>query len=169
MPQLIEIVRNIGRIPQLREQRPLEWRLSHPLPRRSADQLVWRCFLYPSPALRDRPRPVGRPRAAITVNGDGTRLLEYVDVRAKDDFPPGPDPAGTYPHPAIEGLDPKHIGRLTRELWAALDVLAAQSHSDQPDVDARRVVVEARSGIVEPGLLPYYEAICPQFWEWIGI
>jgi hypothetical protein len=156
MNTLSDIVRNISRIPQLREQRPLGWRLSHPLPVRSAGKLAWRCFLYPSPAIRDRPRPVGRPRALLTVSGDGSKLLEYLDLSVRDVFP------------AIESLDPKQIGQATRELWDAIGTLGAQDVDAEPDPQARRVVLAARTGVLEPGLLPFYDALCPEFWSWLG-
>jgi hypothetical protein len=168
MHQLTEIVRNIGRIPQLREQRPLGWRLSHPLPERSDGKLTWRSFLYPSPPLKDQPRSVGRPRAVLTVSHDGTKLLEYLDLGVRDVFPAGPDPVGSFPHPAIEAWEHKRIGQATRELWEALGTLGAQSLDSEPDAQARQVVMGARTGIFEPGLLPYYDALVPGFWSWLA-
>ena len=167
MHQVQQIVRNINRIPQLRQHRPLGWRLSHPLPDRSAERLTWRCFLYPSPAIRDQPRAVGRPRAVLTVDEDGTKLLEYLDLSVRDVLPAGPDPVGSYPHPAIAGLDPKQIGDATRALWDALGTLADQGWESDPDPQARQIVSEARAGILEPGLLPYYDLISPGFWSWL--
>jgi hypothetical protein len=166
MSQLIDIIRVINRNALFRGQVPMEWQLSFPLPDRTADELIWRCFLYPRAGINAPQRAIGRPRALLSMSADGQRIVDYDENDRASRLPPGPDPAGVTPDPSVKDWPRTQLRDAKVAALTAIGQLSDQEWSEAPDATAAAALNAARGTILESGLLPYYDAIAPEFWAW---
>ena len=167
MVDALDIARRIQALPLFSRQIPTGWQLSVPLPDRSGEQPLWRCFLFPCVVIRG-PRDVGAPTARLSASWDGAKLVEFVLASQRPFAVDGPDPVGRYPHEAIAGWEPRRLIGAKRAMYAAVGTLAEQEWNTPPVTDAVSLLNEARQTVLEPGLLPYYDEVAAPFWRWLG-
>jgi len=168
MVDALDIARRIQALPLFARQIPTGWQLSVPLPDRSLEQPVWRCFLYPRAVIRG-PRDVGRPTARLSTSWDGSRLVEFALVSERPFSVEGPDPVGRYPHDAIADWEPRRLIEAKKAMYTAVGQLADQAWAEEPSAAALAILDEARQTLLEPGLLPYYDEVAAPFWGWLGV
>ena len=53
-------------------------------------------------------------------------------------------------------------------LLDAIGQLADQPWTENPDAASAATLANARGTVLESGLLPYYDAVAPEFWTWAG-
>jgi len=108
------------------------------------------------------------PFAVITLDWTNQKLVEYVDLRFR---PSWPDPdwetsVGTFPHPAVAGLNKEPYEDLRIKLLAMYDEMMEALTSNTPLSAEWDSAFRALLGrMVEPALEPYYRVLGSKFFS----
>lgn len=107
------------------------------------------------------------PFATVSLDWQSLKIVEYVDLQAKGTWPSSvwERPAGTFPHPAVEGTTSDYTS-LRNALLDRYDELFELINGDrQPSDEWVRGFGELLATVVEPDLLPYFRDLGPKFFE----
>jgi len=102
------------------------------------------------------------------MSADGRRIVEYDESDDDSRLPPGPDPAGHTPDPSVRDWPRPKLRDAKVALLDAIGQLADQPWTENPDAASAATLANARGTVLESGLLPYYDAVAPEFWTWAG-
>ncbi|MBI3910701.1 MAG: zinc ribbon domain-containing protein [Armatimonadetes bacterium] len=157
------------------ELMPAETMVSLPVPLRRDSQLLAAFFGTLTALLPDRTNSVVRPPAVrIYVDWDGERAVGYEPVLAGP--PVARDPvAGLLRPPAFTGeMTDELRGRLEAahaEVYRLLDEVGSLYLEGTLAADGRRVLARldrAYRRVVPPEIWPLYEALNPDFFQWLA-
>lgn len=141
--------------------------LSYPIPDVVNGIRAERFFVYPTGTVKVRERPFG----VITVAMDGGAVLEYVNCRARDYFDSGE-------HPITEKIDyslPRKISPkefrteqgLINKLYELVRRVAFKEELTDQERKALSVWYVMLENSVPQSLIPFYQAIGKNFYEWV--
>ena len=147
---------------------PLESVLAYPIPvvEKSGRVLLKFLVYQRGVAPRGTPRPVYPPHARITIEYPSGRLVEYVDLRSQEHV----NAVGEFPHTAIAGQSVKDVLEKQADIYQLTDSLI-DLIGREPNTNHERNIVTAYKELLatlfEPGLLPFYRELNPDFFEWL--
>lgn len=163
--------------PVRRSWMPLEYRTSWWVPVQGPmdGRLYLAVFFYAVTTRPGEPARFGRPQYHGTLDPVNGQFVEVTDCAYRDfaaHLPPDPIvgtlTAGQTPPRTAEEWD-----RLRDELYAAYDALLPVAFCDAAELSEEQRLTAARfrstfGALVEPFMLPYYEALNPAFFEWLN-
>lgn len=151
----------------------LEAIVSFPVPVVVSNQKFLRFFVFDRRTRQTNQKAkTYRPFAQFAIAYPNGEFVEYRDARLE---PIGPrditdDVIGEYPHAAIEQLAYEDLENKRAELFTRYDgVLTLYPRADLSSQE--KMAVSKFKGVfeelVEPGLVPFYRALNPGFFQWL--
>jgi hypothetical protein len=146
---------------QTNRQVPIETALSLPIPIMKNNELLLSVFYYgvekvSGPGTSLAKPPVARMMGTYPV----PHIVQFVTNKVEELFP-GLPTGGTI-GPLIEGV------RNRQELFSLYTPILALFSLKEVTTDRREDFIAAFQRQAEPGLLPYYQALNPNFFQWLN-
>jgi len=145
---------------------PLEWPVSWPVPTGSAGGREFKVFFYPLSGLPDN-ADVAAPLGEAVFDADSgkpsqcRRLPGALSVLSRTRW-----------GPKAEALSMKEFEARSADFYAATEEMGKLYAARAALSPAQRRKAEAYAGLfqdmAEPALLPYYQALNPDFWKWLA-
>jgi hypothetical protein len=152
---------------QTSRQLPLESVLSWPIPLWQQEDFCLTVFYYGVRRVAGPGTGVALPPIArLIATYPATHLITFLHRKAGNLFPGLPDTGELGPLVATL-LSPGERMNERRALFALYTPLLSQYQSDIGETDHRSSFRTAFQRLAEPGLLPYYRALNPQFFDWL--
>jgi hypothetical protein len=153
---------------QTMRQLPVESALSWPVPLVRDGQLYLAAFYYGVRRVAGPGTGLALPPIArVVASYPAGRLMSFVHRQLTDLFPGLPSTGELGPLVAVQ-QPPTERMRDRKALFALYSPILDQYHKGAQEHDQRQAFQVAFMRLAEPGLLPYYWALNPDFFEWLA-